>query len=97
MTDKGNAVDEGKAERDVKVRAAYSAAVKRLREEYRVEFARFLRDEYRKAGIKVKPRLTPEQRAERAKARAEARAEAEEARRLAKIAALQEQIAALGG
>lgn len=89
--------DQEKVERDGKVRAAYAIATSALRDKYRDEFDALLKAEYAKAGVTVKVRLTPEQRAEAEqakKAEREARVRAKKAEKLAELRAMMEALEA---
>jgi hypothetical protein len=74
---------------------AYTAATTALRTAHADEFRSLLHAEYALRGITVKPRLTPEERAAREAEAVAAKAAKAEAKRLAKVAALEAEIAAL--
>lgn len=86
-----------KKQREGMVRKAYGEAMADLRDAHRDEFDRLLKAAYDKYGITVRRRMSAEEAAQAKAAREQVRAERAEQRRLAKIAALQEQIAALTG
>lgn len=82
---------------NAEVRKAYGKATAALREAHREEFDRLLAAEYEAAGLEVRRRLTPEERAARDAAKEAERAAKAEAKRQAKVAALEAELAALKG
>ena len=74
---------------------AYTAASTRLREAHRDEFNALLEEEYGKLGLAPRRRRTPEEIEAEKAAKAAVKAEKAEQKRLQKIAAYEEAIAAL--
>jgi hypothetical protein len=89
--------DAGKKEKDTLARKAYGEAMAALRDAHRDEFEALLSAKQAAYGVEVRRRLSPAERAERAAAEAVEKAAKAEAKRQAKIRALEEQIAALTG
>lgn len=80
---------------NAEVRKAYGKATSRLRELHREDFDRLLAEEYDKAGLVVRRRMSAEERAVRDAQKAAEREAKRQMKAAAKIAALEAELASL--